>query len=340
MYTLDVVNKGLVRQIINRLFISHDKSVVSLPKIHKIVKMVQLNELELNQYAYIKSISKYQPERLRQLCCHMQLSDQDTKHFGSEVLSRVELYNKLIKTRETDLQKLLQQEELSVLQQQKKHDIQTSLDFIQGALDTYTSEDCPVCMEPKKDSIISKCGHTFCSECIFGCIQENGRCPMCRTECTVKDIIGIKEDDAVQINIGSKLQEVLNYIQNEIPSNEKILIFCEWNKLLKKMVNLLNKHSILSELCDGSIYNRNKCIENFEELGGTKALALSSLNMASGLNLTVANHLIFLNVSENKVQETQAIARIHRLGQTRDITIAYFIAKGTVEEENFAEIEL
>jgi DNA repair protein RAD5 len=163
---------------------------------------------------------------------------------------------------------------------------------------------------------------------------------MCRTECTVKDIIGIKEDDAVQINIGSKLQEVLNYIQNEIPSNEKILIFCEWNKLLKKMVNLLNKHSILSELCDGSIYNRNKCIENFEELGGTKALALSSLNMASGLNLTVANHLIFLNVSENKVQETQAIARIHRLGQTRDITIAYFIAKGTVEEENFAEIEL
>jgi SNF2 family DNA or RNA helicase len=65
---------------------------------------------------------------------------------------------------------------------------------------------------------------------------------------------------------------------------------------------------------------------------------LSSKNSASGINLTIANKIIFLEPIYGKEEyrkniEYQAIGRADRLGQTRPIDIYRFIIKDTIEQD-------
>ncbi|KAK6026608.1 hypothetical protein OSTOST_07410 [Ostertagia ostertagi] len=54
---------------------------------------------------------------------------------------------------------------------------------------------------------------------------------------------------------------------------------------------------------------------------------------ANGLNLTEANHIIFMEpITETSVL-SQAVGRIDRIGQRRTITVHNFIVKGSIEEE-------
>jgi SWI/SNF-related matrix-associated actin-dependent regulator of chromatin subfamily A3 len=50
------------------------------------------------------------------------------------------------------------------------------------------------------------------------------------------------------------------------------------------------------------------------------------------LNLTVANCVYLLEPQWNPMVENQAIARVLRLGQTRNVRVVRYIMKGTVEE--------
>lgn len=47
---------------------------------------------------------------------------------------------------------------------------------------------------------------------------------------------------------------------------------------------------------------------------------------ATGINLTVANHVLILEPSWNPVFEEQAISRVHRLGQTSPIKVVRYVA--------------
>lgn len=48
-------------------------------------------------------------------------------------------------------------------------------------------------------------------------------------------------------------------------------------------------------------------------------------------NLTRANHVISLDLGWSPAVEQQAFDRIHRLGQTRDVTIDRLVIRDTVE---------
>jgi SWI/SNF-related matrix-associated actin-dependent regulator of chromatin subfamily A3 len=52
--------------------------------------------------------------------------------------------------------------------------------ILQLAIDS--QEDCPVCFETLQDSVITKCGHIFCTPCIERVIEMQHKCPMCRNE--------------------------------------------------------------------------------------------------------------------------------------------------------------
>jgi SNF2 family DNA or RNA helicase len=50
------------------------------------------------------------------------------------------------------------------------------------------------------------------------------------------------------------------------------------------------------------------------------------------LNLTIANCVYILEPQWNPMVEKQAIARVLRLGQGRNVKVVRYIVKGTVEE--------
>ena len=49
--------------------------------------------------------------------------------------------------------------------------------------------DCTVCFDTFKDPYITKCGHTYCKDCIFEVVNRQHRCPACNTELQQANLI-------------------------------------------------------------------------------------------------------------------------------------------------------
>ena len=63
-------------------------------------------------------------------------------------------------------------------------------------------------------------------------------------------------------------------------------------------------------------------------------LAVCNIKAAGvGLNLTAPRHLAFFEFWWNPAAHDQAESRAHRIGQTREVFIHYWIAKNTIEEK-------
>jgi SNF2 family DNA or RNA helicase len=89
-------------------------------------------------------------------------------------------------------------------------------------------------------------------------------------------------------------------------------------------------------IIDGSttMKKRASLIEQFQQHGGTiRVCMVSSRAGNAGLNLTAANHLILSEPGLNKVVELQAAGQIHRIGQTRPVTVHKVYTAGTIEEQ-------
>ena len=83
---------------------------------------------------------------------------------------------------------------------------------------------------------------------------------------------------------------------------------------------------------------RDKAIDTFNTSGENKIIMLSLKNSASGTNLTIASHIIFIepvdaSKDEIKLIESQAIGRACRIGQTKTIKLHRILIRDTIEEE-------
>ena len=43
-----------------------------------------------------------------------------------------------------------------------------------------TKEDCPICLEPIKQSCDTKCGHKYCTSCFVTLVRQTNKCAICR----------------------------------------------------------------------------------------------------------------------------------------------------------------
>jgi len=46
--------------------------------------------------------------------------------------------------------------------------------------DSKLSDDCPICLQPFMNSVVSHCGHLFHKKCIYKWLSFNRNCPMCK----------------------------------------------------------------------------------------------------------------------------------------------------------------
>ncbi|KIH46856.1 protein, SNF2 family, partial [Ancylostoma duodenale] len=70
-----------------------------------------------------------------------------------------------------------------------------------------------------------------------------------------------------------------------------------------------------------------------EEDSTNKILVMPLRMGANGLNLTQANHVVFMEPITEMSVFAQAVGRIDRIGQRRAITVHNFVVKGSIEEE-------
>lgn len=67
-------------------------------------------------------------------------------------------------------------------------------------------------------------------------------------------------------------------------------------------------------------------------MGGPTVLLASLKASGTGVNLTVASRVYLLEPWWNPAVEKQAMDRVHRIGQTKEVRIVRIIARNSIEE--------
>jgi len=110
----------------------------------------------------------------------------------------------------------------------------------------------------------------------------------------------------------------LKHITQSFP-NDKILIFSQFTSMLDICEKPLEKFGFQYLRYDGALTRkeRQNVLHNFNTNPNIKILLVSLRCASIGLNLTVANHVMFLDLWWNPAIESQAIDRVHRIGQKK-----------------------
>jgi hypothetical protein len=245
------------------------------------------------------------------------------------------------------------------------NEINRTYTFLKNAVENIKiSETCPICLDNVDDVAITKCGHKFCKDCIHEYVEEMGKrgdtkCPKCNIPIKIDEIYLLKETKELELIVNednnelsnvisrvksTKIGNIIYFIKNCLKETDKCIIFSQWDPLLTKVGKLLKAENIPPLFCSGTIYQRKRSIKAFQEDPKSRIICLSSENCASGINLTAANKIIFIepvygSINRRKDIENQAIGRSVRLGNTKPVEVIRFIIKDTIEEDIYNDNE-
>lgn len=115
----------------------------------------------------------------------------------------------------------------------------------------------------------------------------------------------------------------------------KSVIFSGWTTYLDLIEYALDEHSIKYNRLDGtmSVKQRTAVLDEFKSDDDIIVILVSIKAGGQGLNLTSASKVYMMEPQFNPGVEQQAIDRVHRLGQTRDVEIKHFIMEESIEEK-------
>jgi SNF2 family DNA or RNA helicase len=130
-----------------------------------------------------------------------------------------------------------------------------------------------------------------------------------------------------------KLEEIIYMLHNALGKNHNILVFSQFVKHLKIISNHLEEEKIPFAYLDGSVKDRQREVEKFQNNPHINIFLISLKAGGLGLNLTKADYVFLLDPWWNPAAEAQAIDRAHRIGQKNKVFTYKFISKDTLEEK-------
>ncbi|KAF7729901.1 hypothetical protein EC973_003635 [Apophysomyces ossiformis] len=238
--------------------------------------------------------------------------------------------------------------------------------LLEGSSD-FSQIECPICMDMADEAqIIAQCGHILCRECLYNYLNTNDgnnkRCPQCRCDLQRDKVVGVEtflkvhapelykeiEDQTksenqealakVQEFISStkidKMLEILDETRRTTNGKEKTVVFSQFTSFLDLIERPLKNAGHKFIRYDGSlsIRKRDALLQEFYSDPSVTVLLVSTKCGSLGLNLTVANRVILMDIWWNPALENQAIDRVHRIGQTKNVEVHRIFVNDTVED--------
>ena len=140
------------------------------------------------------------------------------------------------------------------------------------------------------------------------------------------------DPDAYEGVTSAKREYLVERLPELLAGGHRVLVFSQFTGYLKSIARALSEKGIDHLYLDGSTRNRAEVIEAFR--AGAAPVFLISLKAGGfGLNLTEANHVFIMDPWWNPAAEQQAVDRIHRIGQEREVHVYRLVAEGTIEEK-------
>ncbi|KNC46418.1 SNF2 family DNA-dependent ATPase [Thecamonas trahens ATCC 50062] len=136
-------------------------------------------------------------------------------------------------------------------------------------------------------------------------------------------------ENAAKLTLLDKLLQALK------PRGHRVLVFSQSARVLDILQDYLNMRKFSYERLDGSVRaeERYQALRAFcSDTSNTFVFLLSTRAGGVGLNLTQADTVIFYDSDWNPHMDLQAIARVHRMGQTAQVRVFRLVVRDTIDE--------
>jgi len=126
--------------------------------------------------------------------------------------------------------------------------------------------------------------------------------------------------------------------------DDRVLVFAQFDGLLTRVRDVLAARDIPALVLRGTAHQTSATLAKFQretrDAGDERVLLLAlHTESAAGANLTTANHCIFVHPLHVKklhdyiAFETQAVGRVRRYGQTKNVTLHRFLIDDSIDTE-------
>lgn len=142
---------------------------------------------------------------------------------------------------------------------------------------------------------------------------------------------GLMDDDYAKmafhaVNSSSKLDAVYAKVKDNATNDNKKIVFCHFRMEMDELQERFKSLRLKVAVVDGRVTGKKR-----SELlcgGNLDVLILQINTCCEGLNLQQFNEIYFVSPHWNPAVEDQAVARAHRLGQTKDVMVYRFYMEG------------
>ncbi len=135
------------------------------------------------------------------------------------------------------------------------------------------------------------------------------------------------------VNESIKFEKLKEILKKSYLKKQKIIIFSQFTSMLKIIEKYLKNENYKYYYLDGQTMNREKLLQEYEQDFDFSVFLISLKAGGVGINLISAQRIVIYDPWWNPAVEEQAIDRIYRIGQQKDVEVYKLYVKGTIEEK-------
>ncbi|KAB8360705.1 hypothetical protein FH972_024441 [Carpinus fangiana] len=295
--------------------------------------------------------------RLRQSCCHPVLTrNKDIVADEEDAAAAADETSGLAD--DMDLQTLIERFKAD---QESDQDVSKFGAHALKQIQEEAENECPICSEePMIEQTVTSCWHSACKKCLTDYIQHQmdkgdlPRCFNCREVINQRDIFEVvRDEDAVSLRrlnqpSSAKISALLTHLKNlrRTAPGTKTVVFSQFTSFLDLIEPSLTQANIPFLRFDGKMSQKQRAsvltdftaptdftAKDYDATRAGTVLLLSLRAGGVGLNLTAASQVFMMDPWWSWAVEAQAIDRVHRMGQDKEVTVTRFVCEETIEEK-------
>lgn len=133
-----------------------------------------------------------------------------------------------------------------------------------------------------------------------------------------------------EAHLSAKFERMSELVDDHRDAGHKIVVFSFFRKVVAEIADMLGTDLVITG--DSSPTARQGVIDAFADAEPGAVLVAQVEAGGVGVNLQMAQAVIMMEPQFKPSTEWQAVARVHRMGQTRPVAVHRLIARGTVDE--------
>lgn len=137
-------------------------------------------------------------------------------------------------------------------------------------------------------------------------------------------------DESIQES--AKMQRMVELVEDIVANNQKAIIFSNWTSITEVAVKLLSRYNPAYITGDVKQEERMNEVDRFQNDERCKVIIGTIGAMGTGLTLTSAQNVIFLDEPWTKALKNQAEDRAHRIGTKGTVSIITLMCKDTIDD--------